>query len=331
MHQILLLCGGGGSEHDISLKSAEYLAAKLSSLDNVILHQAVLQPDRWETPEGRPCTLSSSRQFTVQGGEGTVIDYAVPCIHGCPGETGDIQSFFEIIGLPYLGCPPEGNRLCFNKVSTKLWLSGLDVPNTPYVFLPVNSPASHARAFQAMRKWGCVFVKAASQGSSVGCYRVDELKDLEKAVNDAFRYSSQVLVEKAEKARELEVAVYEFRGELVATKPGEILTSGSGFYSFDEKYSATSSTGTAVEAGDLTAEQQEKIRDYALRAFRGLGLRDLSRVDFFLTAEGEILLNEINTFPGMTPISMFPKMMEHRGDSMAEYLSDRIASTLKNR
>ena len=79
----------------------------------------------------------------------------------------------------------------------------------------------------------------------------------------------------------------------------------------------------------FTPEQQEKIRDYALRAFRGLGLRDLSRVDFFLTAEGEILLNEINTFPGMTPISMVPKMMEHRGDSMADYLRDRISTALK--
>ena len=179
-----------------------------------------------------------------------------------------------------------------------------------------------------MRRWGSVFVKAASQGSSVGCYKVTELAKLSDAIHDAFGYSAQVLVEKAVKPRELEVAVYQYGDELVATRPGEICVPGDVFYSYDEKYSSGSGSTTRLGVTDLSAEQVETIRHLALKAFRQLKLKDLSRVDFFLTAEGEILLNEINTFPGMTPISMFPKMLQHHGHDFGQFLHQRILAAV---
>ena len=257
------------------------------------------------------------------------VDFVVPCIHGFPGETGDIQSMLELIGLPYLGCGSEGSKLCFNKVSTKLWLSALDIPNTPFLFLSTNNEAAHAQAHTAFRNWGAVFVKAASQGSSVGCYKVTDAAALSEAVNAAFGYSDQVLVEKAVRPRELEVAVYRYNDQLVATRPGEIATPSDSFYSYEEKYSAGSHSTTYLEAPNLSEEQVATIREYALKAFSQLGLKDLSRIDFFLTEDNEILLNEINTFPGMTPISMFPKLLEHHGDNFGKFLEGIIRSSAK--
>lgn len=329
--QVLLMCGGDGSEHEVSLTSANFLEEQLAKIENLTVTRVTLHKNGWVTSNGQACFLAGDRSLVINGSAAAKIDYAVPCIHGFPGETGDIQSYLEMLGIPYLGCPSEGSKLCFNKVSTKLWLSGLGIPNTPYVFLSENDPSAHAEAHQAMRKWGSVFVKAASQGSSVGCYKVTDLANLSDSINEAFGYSDQVLIEKAVKPRELEVAVYEYKGELIATKPGEILTAAGTFYTYDEKYGAGSGASCAVEAQNLSESQIGTIRELAAKAFKHLKLKDLSRVDFFLTEDDEILLNEINTFPGMTPISMFPKMLAHHGENMVDFLRDRIESALNKK
>jgi len=320
---VLLLCGGGGSEHEISLLSANFLESQLKSLADISVTRVELFPDHWQTNDGRFCHLGMDRQLHFDN-TAQPVDFVVPCIHGFPGETGDIQSMLELIGLPYLGCGSEGSKLCFNKVSTKLWLSALDIPNTPFLFLSTNNEAAHAQAHTAFRNWGAVFVKAASQGSSVGCYKVTDAAALSEAVNAAFGYSDQVLVEKAVRPRELEVAVYRYNDQLVATRPGEIATPSDSFYSYEEKYSAGSHSTTYLAAPNLSEEQVATIREYALKAFSQLGLKDLSRIDFFLTEDNEILLNEINTFPGMTPISMFPKLLEHNGHVFAEFLEGTL-------
>jgi D-alanine-D-alanine ligase len=223
-----------------------------------------------------------------------------------------------------LGCNAEASKICFNKISTKLWLSAIGIPNTPYLFLTEHHEASLVEARSALAKWGKVFIKAASQGSSVGCYCASSDAELVQGISDAFGYSEQVLIEKAVKPRELEVAVYQYGDELVATYPGEICVPQDRFYSYDEKYSGASHTETSLKAQGLTTAQSELIRTYALKAFRQLNLTHLSRIDFFLTDEGEILLNEINTFPGMTPISMFPKLLEHHGHHFGHFLEQNL-------
>jgi D-alanine-D-alanine ligase len=252
------------------------------------------------------------------------MDYVIPCVHGFPGETGDLQSLLDLAGLPYLGCGSEASKNCFNKITTKLWFDALGIPNTPYVFLSENTAESHEKALTAFDQWGSVFVKAACQGSSVGCYKVTAASELASCINDAFTYSDQVLVEKTIKPRELEVAAYEYNGELIITKPGEVKAPSESFYSYEEKYSQQSASHTLVEADDLTEQQVADIRHYARRAFEQMKLKDLSRIDFFLSEENEILLNEINTFPGMTPISMFPKMLENHGEVFQRFLAQAI-------
>ncbi|WP_418114492.1 D-alanine--D-alanine ligase [Vibrio scophthalmi] len=325
---ILLLCGGGSSEHDVSLVSANYLQSQLQLTPEFEVTRIEMKKEGWFTDKGELALLDSNTGQLNFADQSLHVDFVVPCIHGFPGETGDIQSLLELAGIPYLGCRAEASTNSFNKITSKLWYDALGIPNTPYLFLSENNADAFEKTKQAFQNWGSVFVKAACQGSSVGCYKVTELNELQKAIDDAFSYSDQVLVEQAVKPRELEVAAYEYQGELVLTLPGEVKAPDNTFYSYEEKYSAASHSTTDVVAQNLTEEQIEAIRINAEKVFKQMKLRHLSRIDFFLTPEGNIYLNEVNTFPGMTPISMFPKMLENNGHQFHQFLADCVKSSI---
>jgi D-alanine-D-alanine ligase len=313
--QVLLLSGGNGTEHQVSTVSAKYV-------EEIVRQFADCQVTSIELKGNYDLSKILQEQNP---------DIVIPCIHGPPGETGDIQSLLELLRFKYIGCGPEASRICFNKVSSKLWFSALDIPNTPFIFLSENNQDFKNKALSFYREQkGKVFIKASSQGSSVGCYLPSEKdeNDFVSKIDEAFKHSPFVLIEEKVDARELEISVYEFQGKIVSTIPGEIICPGK-FYSYDEKYSSVSQTRTELVAEGLTKEQISLMRKYAERAFVQLKLRHLSRVDFFLTREGKIYLNEINTFPGMTPISMFPKMMENHGHKFKDYLQDIVKKTLE--
>lgn len=326
---ILLLCGGGGTEHDISLVSSKYIEKTLNDIGlyNVIKVELgkdkIFRKLKHDDTYGDVVVMNFNRQLVGTATED--IHLVVPCFHGPPGETGEIQTFCELIHLPYIGCGPEASLNCFNKVTSKLWFNALEIPNTPFEFL--TTMEDKLRAHNLFDRYGKVFVKAASQGSSVGCYQVFKKEELDHTLLEAFKYSQYVLVEKMVNARELEISTYEYDGAIIATIPGEI-NCPSKFYSFEEKYDPHSKTTTEIKAPNLPNAAVDKMRSYAIKAFTQLKLRHLSRIDFFYTEEGEIFLNEINTFPGMTPISMFPKMMENHGHSFHKFLKDIIAKNI---
>ena len=326
---ILLLCGGGSSEHEVSLVSAGYLFEQLNSIEDFNVVRVEIKSEGWCLDSGELVYLDINNQMLCGDKDQMKIDFIAPCIHGFPGETGDIQSLFEMAKIPYLGCGSEASNNSFNKITSKLWYDALGIPNTPYLFLSDNNEQSHTAAKEAFEKWGKVFVKAARQGSSVGCYQVTESEQLEEAVNKAFTFSDQVLVEKAVVPRELEVAAYEIDGELHISKPGEVIAPNGAFYTYEEKYGADSHSTTEVEATKLTDEQLKQIDNDARKVFTQMKLRHLSRIDFFLTEDNEIYLNEVNTFPGMTPISMFPKMVEHNGHTFSSFLENCVRTSLK--
>tara|TARA_Y100001960_G_scaffold36782_1_gene34600 strand:+ start:1245 stop:2240 length:996 start_codon:yes stop_codon:yes gene_type:complete len=326
---ILLLCGGGSSEHEVSLVSAGYLFEQLNSIEDFNVVRVEIKSEGWCLDSGELVYLDINNQMLCGDKDQMKIDFIAPCIHGFPGETGDIQSLFEMAKIPYLGCGSEASNNSFNKITSKLWYDALGIPNTPYLFLSDNNEQSHTAAKEAFEKWGKVFVKAARQGSSVGCYQVTESEQLEEAVNKAFTFSDQVLVEKAVVPRELEVAAYEIDGELHISKPGEVIAPNGAFYTYEEKYGADSHSTTEVEATNLTDEQLKQIDNDARKVFTQMKLRHLSRIDFFLTEDNEIYLNEVNTFPGMTPISMFPKMVEHNGHTFSSFLENCVRTSLK--
>lgn len=329
MKNILLLCGGGGTEHEVSLVSSKYIEECLRKVpDFNVIWVEICKDQIWRTSDRVECELRRHAELVIfeSDKEKTQqIHFAVPCIHGPPGETGDIQSVFELMGLSYLGPRSEASRNCFNKITTKLWFEALGIPNTPFIFLSSIEEIGKAKEF--MEKNGQIFVKAASQGSSVGCHQVNSKDELENALKDAFNYSSYVIVEKMVKARELEISVYEYEGQIYASDPGEIICP-SKFYSYSEKYSNNSHTSTEIKAKNIDQKTINLLKKYARDAFINLKITHLSRIDFFLTQEGQIYLNEINTFPGMTPISMFPKMMEGMGHSFPKFLEDIVRKSV---
>ncbi|EGR5062847.1 TPA: D-alanine--D-alanine ligase [Vibrio cholerae] len=327
---ILLLCGGGSSEHEISLVSANYIQQQLELTPEFHVIRVEMKKEGWFSEQGALVYLDTNSATLNSDNTSYPIDFVVPCIHGFPGETGDIQSMLELAGIPYLGCGPEASANSFNKITSKLWYDALGIPNTPYLFLTQNTPSSIEKAKQAFGNWGSIFVKAARQGSSVGCYKVTTEDQIAPAIEAAFGFSEQVLVEQAVKPRELEVSAYEMDGKLYISKPGEVIAPEGTFYSYEEKYSANSHARTLLEAENLTEKHKELIQTYAERVFIHMKLRHLSRIDFFLTHEGHIYLNEVNTFPGMTPISMFPKMLEHNGHKFSEFLAQCVTNTLVN-
>ena len=325
MINTLLICGGGGSEHEVSLRTADFIQRQLAGLSDISLTRVEMDADgRLTDAGGKVYQLGQDRMLRCTQGRNWPVHYVIPAIHGYPGETGDLQSQLELFGIPYFGCGPEASKICFNKVTAKLWLRALGIDNTPYQFLFCNEPEEVAKANMALQEWGAVFVKASNQGSSVGCYKVTDAEELPEALAQAFSYSPYVLVEKCLKVRELEVAAYDYDGELVITPPGEVRAPDDTWYSYEEKYNEASRATTFVEAEDLSEAQLGWMREAARRTYLGLQLKDLARIDFFLTDEGDIYLNEVNTFPGMTPISMFPKMLANMGHDFQHYLTRLI-------
>lgn len=326
----LLIFGGGSSEHEISQISANFIKSNLDTLPNVHVSMVEITQSGWIINGNSECYLDIHSQELVTDSLRKHVDYVIPCIHGYPGETGDIQSLLELAKIPYLGCGPQASTLSFNKISSKLWYDALGVANTPYLFISELNQENIAKAHKAFSEWGGLFVKAACQGSSVGCYPVTNEGDIERSIQQAFDYSDQVLIEKMIKPREIELAAYELDGELKVSFPGEVKAPADTFYSYDEKYSADSHSTTDIRAQNITEQQVQLMQSYTHTVFKQMKLKDLSRVDFFLTEDGDVYLNEVNTFPGMTPISMFPKMLEANGDSFPEFLNSAIVSAVKD-
>ncbi len=326
---ILLVYGGGSSEHEISILSAKFLKEKIQSIPNINLFCVEIEKDgNWtlRLNKNNHSVVFNKSNVLLYNGQQKKIDFVIPYMHGYPTETGDFQSFLELQQVPYLGAGPEANTICFNKITTKLWLDVLDIPNVPFLTLPSMEKNDLNKALKFSEKHNDIFVKASNQGSSVGCYHVTETSQLKKAISDAFQYSSYVLLEKTITGRELEIAVYEYDGKIHTSSPGEILLPDNQFYSYKEKYSDTSNTKCSTKAQGISKATILKMQEYAKQAFKGLKLKHLCRVDFFLDSNETIYLNEINTFPGMTSISLFPKMIQANGHKIEDFLQKIITS-----
>jgi D-alanine-D-alanine ligase len=321
MKNVLILKGGGGTEHDISLISAEFIESQINNQKFKTLSVEISKDFQWNY-NGQKCELSFDRKLIVKGAE-TQIDFVIPCLHGYPGETGDIQSYLQLINIPYLGCNSETSTICFNKLLTKLFLEQYGINTTP--FMQLNGPSDIITAKNFLTKHGCVYVKATNQGSSVGCYRITNEQELLKSISDAFNFSPFVIIEKEIQGRELEVSVFQYNGKIHITPPGEIECPND-FYSYEEKYSKESHTKTNILAKDISKDCLIEINRQAELAVKCLKIRHLSRIDFFLTSDSKVYINEINTFPGHTEISMFPAMMENNGVKYSDFINGLISS-----
>ena len=310
-------------------------------------------PEVKVTPQSRPVLLDVSRGcdgFLV-GGD-TVeslghIDAVLPVLHGPYGEDGTIQGLLEMMNMPYVGCGVLASAACMDKHYTKVLLNAAGIATAPGVTLDARSFdasdgfASDAAAIMAeVEAAGLrypLFVKPSRAGSSFGVTKVEregDAAELAAAVFEASHHDWRVLIEQGIDAREIECAVLCAKpgDEPKASWPGEIVLDrredgGDQFYDFDSKYMDSSASHVEVPA-NLPEETLQRVRETAIKAFKAVDGMGLSRVDSFVTADGAIMINEINTMPGFTPISMYPKAWEATGLSYTDLITTLIEGVL---
>ncbi|APS00343.1 D-alanine--D-alanine ligase family protein [Pajaroellobacter abortibovis] len=244
----------------------------------------------------------------------SAIDVIFPVLHGPMGEDGTVQGLLEMIGIPYVGSGVLGSAIGMDKDVMKRLLSQAGIPTTSFRTLHAHDfkrdPVSVS--YKAIEVGFPLFIKPANSGSSIGIRRVKSQQELQEALEHAFLYDHKVLAEAAISGREIECSV--LGGNVpVASLPGElIIKHPDGFYSYHAKY--VDETGALLQIpAQLEADQIHRIQTTAIEAFRVLECDGMARVDFFLQADGSLLLNEINTIPGFTNISMYPKLWEATG------------------
>jgi len=252
-------------------------------------------------------------------------DIAYPVLHGLYGEDGTIQGLFELLKIPYVGPKVLASSIAMDKVYTKIIYDKAGIKQVPSAYLKVENDKllliddnfkeidDEEEILKAVEcKIGYpAFIKPSNSGSSVGVSKARDKEELIAGIKEAAKYDKKILIEKTINARELECAVLECNGEIKASVVGEILPAGE-FYSYESKYQDEKS-GLAIPA-NINETVSNYIRETAIKAFKSIDANGLSRVDFFLDKDtGEIYLNEINTLPGFTNISMYPKLWENTG------------------
>lgn len=328
--QLALLFGGKSPEHEISIISARNIYNAIDQTKYDITLIGISKEGQWflEQPEnhqqngfiigekGQQLAIipgNNTQKFMLLNGSGYLTDPDVvfPITHGPNGEDGTLQGVLTQLGLPFVGPGVLGSAAAMDKdVCKRLFIqSGIDC--APGIVLH-NSDSEHISYEEVRAILGdVVFVKPANMGSSIGVSRASDAASFEKAVNEAFVFDTKILVEKAIIGRELECAVMgnEFPE---ASGVGEIVME-KGFYDFEAKYVSADDAKLYIPARDLDEDTIECIRQTAIQAYLALGLEGLTRVDVFLTEDGDILVNEVNTLPGFTSISMYPKLWEAEG------------------
>lgn len=349
---VVLLFGGKSSEHSISCATA---AGVLGAIDRSKYHvipvgitrQGVFVPaednaERWALRKGELAivqdegarvefSMDGSRQIYRIGIDGSrsslgAVDIVFPVLHGPFGEDGTIQGFLELAGIPYVGNGVLASAAGMDKEFTKAIFQDANIPVTPHVVIrEANWMRDPESSLEAVRNLGLpVFVKPARAGSSVGVSKVKNWDDFAPAVALALEHDNKLVVEHGLVGREVECAVLSGRdgARPRVSVAGEIVVTGRDFYDFDAKYQDEDSVDLIIPAA-MTEDQLTEMQSIARRAFEALGCQGLGRVDFFLTADG-FFVNEINTMPGFTPLSMFPSLWQASGIAYSDLIDELI-------
>ena len=321
-----MICGGRSSEHEISCISASGI---ISAIDRSKFTPSLIGITR----TGRWVALPTDTKFEIKDGklpevpesaetialEEIEADVIFSILHGPFGEDGTIQGLFEMLDKPYVGSGVLASAIAMDKHFAKEIFSSHGIKTAPGVAIKEGDPI-HDYGFGYP-----LFVKPARGGSSRGTHKVKKAMELEAAVKDAFKYDRKVMIEKAIAGREIECAVLERGGSIQCSVPGEIkIDARFEFYDFEAKYL---DGATSVEA-PAKIKRTEDIRSAAIEAFKSLGCSGLARVDFFYTENDEIIINELNTLPGFTPTSVFPRLWQESGLTYQEIITALLETAL---
>jgi D-alanine-D-alanine ligase len=331
MARVLLLFGGRSSEHEVSCSSAVSVYGALTGSGHRVIPVGIDRQGAWflaDTAykpfraEGRPVSFSVPAGVLEVSGQQVEFDVVFPVLHGPMGEDGTVQGLFDTSGIPYVGCGVRASALTMDKDFTKRIARAAGIDTSPWVAVKSDRWSEDAHRIvpeiSSQLRYP-MFVKPSAQGSSVGISKVSDDGALEVAIDAALRYDTKIVVEEGVEGREIEVAVLDGPR---ASLPGEIVIEAD-WYTYEAKYDDDSSE--CVAPADLDAHATATVRALAERVFELLGLSGLARVDFFLDARtGRFIFNEVNTMPGFTSISGFPKMWLASGFTYEELCSHLV-------
>jgi D-alanine-D-alanine ligase len=340
--RVAVLFGGRSAEHEISCISARSVVDALDPERNEVVLVGITREGRWhllgEVPslasgsgglpevaehEGTAVELAAAgeeRALVDAEGARRAVDVVLPVLHGPYGEDGAIQGLLDLAGVPYVGAGVLGSALGMDKAVQKVLFAAAGLPVAPYqvVFQQDWEEDPEGVEARAEALGYPVFVKPANLGSSVGVSKAKGSEALAEAIDEAFGYSRKAVIERAiEPAREIECAVMG-NDDPVASVPGEVVPEGHEFYDYEAKYLDEHGARLVIPA-QLVPAAAERIQRMSISAFRAIDCAGMARVDFFLSGE-ELWLNEINTIPGFTSISMYPKLWEASGIGYGELI-----------
>ena len=335
--KVAIICGGKSSEHEISCVSASGVIAAIDTNKFEPVLIGITKSGKWlllpndinfsivdgalpSVPESGIDVIISNNTLQA-GGKDLAIDVVFPVLHGPYGEDGTIQGLFEMINLKYVGSGVLASSVSMDKSFAKPIFAAAGIKVAPGVVVTSSD-------FQSPPDLKFpLFVKPARSGSSRGTTKVKSESELKNAVAFSLEFDTKVLIESAIVGREIECAVLQSGGKTIASPVGQIvIDSKYEFYDFQAKYLDNSMQ--VVFPTDLPAGVEAKIQEQAVKAFNAVGCEGLARVDFFYTNDGEIIINEINTMPGFTPLSVYPKLIAKTGVDYKELISNLIESAL---
>jgi D-alanine-D-alanine ligase len=311
--RVAVISGGRSSEHEISLRSGESVAAGLEQAGHEVVRVVIDRDGRWRA--------DGDAIFLVPGDGLAGCDVAFPVLHGPFGEDGTVQGLLEVLAVAYAGPNVLSAAVAMDKLVCKRLLAFHGFPQVGFCQAGEEGWREQAEGFGAP-----VWVKPSRLGSSVGISRVDDFAELDGAVAEAGAHDPRVIVEQHAEGREVECSVIG-NDEPETSLPGEIVPKG-GWYDFESKYSE-GGMELAVPA-PIGDEATARVRELAAAVFRAIGNTGLARCDFFVTGAGDVLVNEINTIPGFTSTSVFGKLFEASGVPYPE-LCDRLVQLARER
>jgi D-alanine-D-alanine ligase len=324
-----VIFGGRSAEHAVSLNSAAAIFRHLDKESYKPLLVYINRAGEWALTRNtgfkeedlQKEEFHSFLPWASRFGDAMDADIYFPVLHGPNGEDGRIQGLFEMAGKPFVGAGSFSSQLAMDKIASKMIFGQAGLKQAPFLYFTENNPGQIGEL--VLKKLGLpVFVKPCSLGSSVGIRKARNERELLAAADFAFSYDNKIIVEKAVEMRELEVSVMG-NDDIMVSRPGELMPSRE-FYDYADKYlDGKTQFRIPVLLGD---EVESRVRKTAHKAYRSLFLNGYARVDLFLEKKsGDILVNEINTIPGFTAISMFPKLWEAQGISFTQLLDRLIA------
>lgn len=343
MKKVAILFGGVSAEYEVSLKSAAAIIETLAFTEYEVVKIGITEAGSWYLVEGTVDEIRNDTWLSAEmckevavdfdqkgfvltdSGQLLKVDTLFPVLHGGYGENGAMQGLLEMMDIPYVGCGVAASAISMNKRMLHQFAETLGIKSTPSITIQNEKDRAKLESFIEVHGFP-IYIKPNEAGSSKGISKVNERSELSQALREAAKYDSQLLIQKEVKGIEIGCGILG-NEELIIGECDQI-SLVDGFFDYEEKYNLV--TAEIILPAKIPLTTKKKIQDYAQKLYLSLGCTGLARIDFFLTEDGAILLNEINTMPGFTAHSRFPMMMKEIGLDYKEMIKKLLTLAVEN-